>query len=153
MSTTTTTKTSTISTTTTTSLFAIVNSLWQKSLIIHSSSNDTTCSIEKGVWQVKSIALDGAVMVVTLEAYVELYQKWLFLGHLGRLPRMGKSGGPSFTWRLMGLGNSTYAVQSSVMNNRNLSYLSLNEQFELQFANSSDTENARWLIQGLQSRL
>lgn len=136
-------------TTTTTSLYALVNSQHKSALIVNGSSANSTCSPNTGTWLINVVGQDGAIMVVTLELYVDFFQSWRFLGHLGRAPRIGHFGGPSFTWRLVGLGNITYAIQNTVENNFQCSYLSLNEMRHPQLVDSSDSKSAQWIIEGL----
>jgi hypothetical protein len=127
-----------------------VNSRHQSSLIINSNLDNSTCSPKTGTWLINVVGLENAIRVVTLEVYVDVYQSWRFLGHLGRAPRIGFFGGPSFTWRLVGLGNGTYAFQNAVQNNLQCSYLSLNETRHPQLVNSSDSESAQWIVEGIE---
>jgi len=75
-------------------------------------------------------------------------QGWKFLGHIGRGLVITDFGGPSFTWRLVILGNDVYKVQNVVTTNTGKSYLALNKTGP-ELVSSGQNEDSRWVIEGL----
>jgi len=87
-------------------------------------------------------------LVITIEGFTE--HGWRFLGHIGVGLQMARFGGPSFMWRLHALNNSnsTFIVQSLVMDNAGNSYLVINETQHVKLAPQSNDTIAHWLIEG-----
>lgn len=144
------TATTTTTTTTTTVLHSIVNCRYKTNLFPNSSmlSEIASCP-RKGSWRV-SVVSDVAPKVVTLQIDAGPSRGWLFLGHVGLGLVFGNYGGPSFTWRLVSLGNDTFTVQSGVEDNSGNSYLAVDTpgQHALLKSKPSD-ERAQWMIAGL----
>jgi len=139
------TKTTTTTTMTMTILHSIVNSHFGVHFIPKVSLNTTSCP-KKGLWRISNVA----PYVVTLAVHMGHSKGWRFLGHLGYGLKIAKFGGPSFTWRLVGVGNATFTVQNGVEDNSGNSYLTLHpSEQQPQLESSAEEERARWLIRGL----
>merc|ERR1719362_384464 len=125
-------------TTTTLTLYEILNVFDNSSLAI--DGNSSSCS--RGVWRILRVS-DQAVTLQTDEGEP---RGWGFFGHIGRSLIIADFGGPSFTWQLLDLGNSTYIVQNTVEDNRGRSYLTVSAADEVTLEREPQGLRSQWGI-------
>jgi len=145
--------TTTTTTSTTTMLYSLHNRHSNATLVPgkNRTEQNGTCSNPAPVWLIHTVN-GGPPPVVTLAMRVGDSEDWQFLGHIGHGPVLGPFGGPSFTWKLVGLGNDAYTLQNMVMNDFDKSYLMFQDGVgQGQFNSDAEDDYAQWLIPGFSS--